>query len=66
MSTPIILRLPQVKQRTGLSRTTIYRSVKAGKFPPPMLLGPRCIGWLESDLNNWIAECIAARQQQVS
>ena len=51
-----ILRLPQVKARTGLSRTSIYLRVKAGTFPAPISLGDRAVGWLDSNIDGWIAE----------
>ena len=50
-----ILRLPQVEQRTGLSRSTLYQYMKDGYFPKPVPLGPRAVGWLESDVSDWIA-----------
>jgi prophage regulatory protein len=49
-----ILRLPDVKARTGLSRTTIHNRVVDGSFPKPIKIGLRAIGWLESDINKWI------------
>ena len=51
-----ILRRRQVEARTGLARSTIYLHIKAGTFPRPIPLGPRAVGWLESDVSNWIAE----------
>jgi len=51
-----ILRCKQVQARTGLSRSTIYAHVKAGLFPGPVPLGPRAVGWVESDVSTWIAE----------
>lgn len=50
-----ILRLPAVADRTGLSRTTIYRKAAAGDFPPPVKLGARASGWHESVVDAWIA-----------
>lgn len=50
-----ILRLADVKTRTGLSRSTIYARIKDGHFPSHISLGPRCVGWLESDIDGWIA-----------
>jgi len=52
------LRLPEVKARTGLSRSTIYAYIQASKFPNSISLGPRAVGWLESDLDAWMAERI--------
>lgn len=56
----IIIRLPQVQARTGLSRTSIYDFVKRGSFPPPVALGVRAVGWLESSVDAWIAERVVA------
>ena len=54
-----ILRRKQVEARTGLARSTIYQHIKAGTFPRPIPLGARAVGWLETDVSNWIAERIA-------
>lgn len=53
-----IIRLPEVKTRTGQSRSTIYQRIKEGTFPPPISLGGRNVGWLEEEIENWIAACI--------
>lgn len=50
-----ILRRKQVQARTGLSRSTIYLYVKDGAFPKPIALGPRAVGWIESEVSEWIA-----------
>jgi prophage regulatory protein len=50
-----ILRLKQVKARTGLARSTLYERIKAGGFPRQVSLGARAVGWLESDVEAWIA-----------
>ena len=50
-----VLRLPTVKARTGLSRSTIYQRVSAGTFPRPVNLGARAVGWLESEVDSWLA-----------
>ena len=52
---PAILRRKQVEARTGLSRSTIYQYIKDGAFPKPVPLGPRAVGWLESEVSEWIA-----------
>jgi prophage regulatory protein len=51
----VVLRLKQVVARTGLSRSTIYVRMQAGEFPAPIALGVRAVGWLESDIEAWIA-----------
>jgi prophage regulatory protein len=54
-----IIRLTQVKARTGRSRSSIYADVKAGKFPAPISIGARAVGWLDSEIDAWIADCVA-------
>ncbi len=49
-----ILRLPAVMARTGLSRSTIYEQIAKRQFPKPIKLGPRAVGWIESDITEWI------------
>ncbi|MDP1672843.1 MAG: AlpA family transcriptional regulator [Burkholderiales bacterium] len=53
-----ILRLPAVKTRTGLSRSTIYLRVSEGKFPKPIALGPRAVGWIDLEIEAWMQERI--------
>lgn len=55
-----ILRLPTVKDRTGLSRSTIYLRIASGEFPKPIPLGGRAVGWLESEVNDWLEQKIKA------
>jgi len=50
-----ILRLPNVLDRTGLSRSTVYQRVSEGRFPKPVSLGARAVGWVESDIEEWIS-----------
>jgi prophage regulatory protein len=45
-----ILRLPEVKALCGLGRSTIYLRVNERLFPRPILLGPRMVGWRESEV----------------
>mgnify|MGYP003641014492 CR=1 FL=1 len=54
-----ILRLPAVKEITGLSRSSIYLRMSKGEFPKSISLGDRAIGWLEQDVNQWLEQCIA-------
>ena len=51
----VILRRRQVEQRTGLSRSTLYQYIKDGGFPKPVPLGPRAVGWIETEVRGWIA-----------
>ena len=50
----IILRRRQVEQRTGLSRSTIYLRIAQGTFPKAVSLGARAVGWLESEVEEWL------------
>lgn len=56
----VILRLPAVRSRTGLSRSTIYLRIANGEFPKPVSLGGRAVGWLEADIENWLTDKIEA------
>ena len=53
-----ILRLPAVKARTGLSRSTIYLRISEGSFPTPVSLGGRAVGWIEAEIQGWLEERI--------
>ena len=53
------LRLPEVQGRTGLSRSTIYVRLAQGRFPRPVSLGARAVGWVEAEVDGWIRERIA-------
>ena len=55
-----INRLPVVKDKTGLSRSSIYLRMSNGEFPQSISLGGRAVGWLESDIDQWLDERIAA------
>jgi prophage regulatory protein len=50
------LRLKQVSERTGLSKTQIYRLMQRGQFPAPARLSERVVAWDEAALNNWLNE----------
>lgn len=54
----MILRLPAVKTRTGLSRSTIYLRVAEGKFPKPVSLGARAVGWVDAEVEAWLTRQI--------
>ena len=56
---PQLLRLPEVKKRTGLGRTQIYRLQKQGKFPKLVKLGARASAWVSTEVHAWIADRIA-------
>ena len=53
-----ILRLPTVKELTGLSRSTIYLRISNGTFPSPISLGGRAVGWVSDEVQLWIEQQI--------
>lgn len=61
-----IQRLPEVKSLTGLSRSTIYLRMSEGRFPKPISLGGRAVGWLEEEIQTWIQERIEESRSSVS
>jgi prophage regulatory protein len=58
-----ILRLPVVLDRTGLSRSTVYLRVTEGRFPRPVSLGARAVGWIETEVEEWIARQIEVSRE---
>lgn len=58
-----VLRLPQVREITGLSRSTIYAGIKAGLFPAPFRLGPRAVGFSSEAVEAWIDARMAGKAE---
>jgi len=56
----VILRLPAVKLRTGLSRATIYRKMQAREFPVAKRLSANCVGWVGAEIETWLTERVPA------
>jgi prophage regulatory protein len=56
-----IVRLRTVIDRTGLSRSTIYRKVAEGTFPPQFKIGTNAAGWSETEIDRWVANPPAYR-----
>jgi len=50
-----ILRLPAVLSKTGLTRTPLLQLISAGHFPKPVRISTRSVGWLEHEVDDWIA-----------
>ena len=57
-----ILRLPTVKARTGLSRSTIYLRISEGRSRNPSL-GSRAVGWVEAEITDWLNQQIEASRK---
>lgn len=58
-----IIRLKEVMDSTGLARSTVYKYIGEGSFPKPIGLGDRCVGWLESEVQEWILARIEERDK---
>lgn len=56
-----ILRIKTVMQRTGLSRSTLYRKIHDGSFPQQVKISIHGAGWRESAINHWVADPVGYR-----
>ena len=56
-----IIRLKEVIDSTGLARSTIYKYIAERTFPKPVSLGDRCVGWVDSEVHDWILARIEER-----
>ncbi|AVH31060.1 DNA-binding protein [Vibrio fluvialis] len=55
------LKLKEVMEKTALSRSAIYRKMNEGEFPESVSLGERAIAWVESEVDEWMAERLQTR-----
>ncbi|WP_288657847.1 MULTISPECIES: helix-turn-helix transcriptional regulator [Pseudomonas] len=53
------IKLPKVKDYTGLSTTEIYRRIADGRFPAQITLGPKSVVWIEAEITAWCEARIA-------
>jgi prophage regulatory protein len=60
------LRLPQVKESTGLSRTSIYRRIATHEFPRPVRLGPKSVAWIEGEIQEWMSGLELSRDRAMA
>lgn len=56
-----VLRLPEVITISGYQRSSVLAKARTGEFPAPIRLGPNSIGWIESEILDWLRERMAAR-----
>ena len=57
-----LIRLPQVCKSTGLGRSMIYQLEATQRFPRRVRIGVRAVGWLEAEVQQWIAERVKTRR----
>lgn len=50
-----ILRAAELAERLGISRVSLWRWERQGRMPPKRIVGPNVIGWLESEIDEWMA-----------
>lgn len=65
-NTERIIRLKTVLDRTGLSRSTIYRKIAEGTFPSQVKISVHGAGWHESAINRWIADPADYREEEAA
>ncbi|RZS86562.1 helix-turn-helix transcriptional regulator [Pigmentiphaga kullae] len=58
----VLLRRSAVETMTGLSRSSIYELGSQGAFPKPVPLGPKCVRWLQHEVQEWICQKIQQRK----
>ena len=58
-----VLRLPEVMERTGLSRSSVYAMASTDRFPHPIKLSDRASAWIEAEVEAWIRERMSLRNQ---
>ncbi|EAB5051755.1 AlpA family transcriptional regulator [Salmonella enterica subsp. enterica] len=58
-----LIRLSEVQRRTGYSKAWIYRLLKEERFPQSVKIGSRAIAFVESEVDEWINQRIAERDQ---
>ncbi|MCW2474517.1 MULTISPECIES: AlpA family transcriptional regulator [unclassified Symbiopectobacterium] len=64
MTSHQLLRLKQVREKTGLKRSQIYLYMKTDDFPKSIKIGPTSVAWLESEINEWIEQKLSGRSQK--
>ena len=60
-----LLKRPEVEHKTGLSRASIYDRMDRDIFPRQVKVGPKCVGWVETEIDQWIADRIAERDAKL-
>ena len=60
-----ILRLPEIIETVGLSRSTIYDYIGRGKFPRQVQIGIRSVGWFEEDIRQWMMKRSKSKDEDI-
>lgn len=59
-----IIRIDEVCDRLQLSRSWIYQQIALDQFPRPISLGSRAVGWVESEVDDWLGHRIAQSRSE--
>ena len=57
----LFIRLPEVRQRVGISKSQIYKLIAQDKFPKPLKVSHRISCWVAAEIDEWVQELIAGR-----
>ena len=60
-----LIRIKEVLSRTGLGRSTVYKYMDLGLFPQQVKLNTRSVAWVESEVDAWIEDSIARRDNEL-
>jgi prophage regulatory protein len=64
MKSTRLIRLEEVKRRTGFQKSSIYNRITEGIFPRPVPLGARAVAWVEDEIQEWIDSRISERDNR--
>ena len=59
------IKLKEVMAKTGLARATVYKHIANDKFPKSVSLGERAVAWVENEVEEWMLERIAERDEAI-
>ena len=59
----LFIRLPEVRQKVGMSKSFVYDLITQDKFPKPVKVSPRISCWVAAEVDQWVQERIDARDQ---
>ena len=61
-----LIRITEVRRRTGFGKAWIYRLMSQGKFPASVKIGSRSIAFIESEIDEWINARIEESRKEVA
>lgn len=65
-TTKRFIRVPEVLRRVGFGRTKLYELIRQGRFPEQVKIGPRCVAFVESEVDEWIEATIRNSRQNAA